>query len=125
MALKKIIGFVLLVVFLTAKLGPLFPYLKQLPQVTKNLVANISAIITDGSPVDLLAHTEPCSAGINDDKTDEKEGIKSSKEECEMATQLSISFASISSGSTRTLFLLYVTGKLRNHVNEVFRPPLT
>ncbi|MBW4888846.1 hypothetical protein KXQ82_03940 [Mucilaginibacter sp. HMF5004] len=111
-----------------AKVVPAFPFVKQLPQITQNLFHNFSMIYSGGEPVGLLADTNPAETETSDtkdtEKDVEKEADKSFKEECKMLPHESMISAIFNTDANRTLFHLYVFGKTRNHVDEIFRPPL-
>lgn len=128
MSIKKCMVYFLLFAFLMARVEPVFPYLKTLPKVTHNLVKNITSFCTGAEKVNLLADVE-----VNDqddqnnkeaEKESEKEVGKSVKEECKMLLQSHVTDLIFTASTTQTLFHLYLSGKERTHVNEVFRPPL-
>ena len=132
MNLKKYTVFFLLAVFLIARVEPVFPYLKVLPQLTQNLVVNFTSFCTGTQPTNVLAdidiqdddEEDEDDSTKSDDKECEKEVGKSIKEECKMLLYDSIASAIFNQNTQRTLFHLYLSGKERIHTNEVFRPPL-
>jgi hypothetical protein len=128
MQLKKGIVFLLLGVFLMAKLEPVFPYLKKIPAVTQNLVHNVTVLCKGNGQMNNMADNEPAESGSADakdtEKEAEKEADKSVKEESKMLLKAHTFAAIFHTDANRTLFHLYVFGKTRNHIDEVFRPPL-
>ena len=128
MRLKKGIAFLLIGVIMMARLQPVFPYLKQIPQIAQNLVHNVSVLYNGGKHVNLLADTNPADTDASDskdnEKESEKEADKSFKEECKILPAPNLFTAICHTSANRTLFHLYVFGKTRNHIDEVFRPPL-
>jgi hypothetical protein len=128
MRIKKGIVFLLLGVFLMAKMEPVFPYLKQLPKVTHNLIRNITVLCNGNGQWNTLADNDPAEADNNAakdaEKEAEKEADKSVKEESKIVLKQTDFAAIFHTDSNRTLFHLYVFGKTRNHIDEVFRPPL-
>lgn len=118
----------LLAVFLMARVEPVLPYLKVVPKITHNLLTNLKAFCTGTQKVKLLADVAIDDTNDDNNKEAEKEGEKevgkSVKEECKMLLyNYSLALAD-SQGTIRTQFQLYLSGKVRNHINKVFRPPL-
>ncbi|RKR80237.1 hypothetical protein BDD43_0333 [Mucilaginibacter gracilis] len=118
----------LLAVFMMARVEPAFPYLKTIPKVTHNIITNLTSLCTGAQKVNILADVAIDDQDGDNNKEAEKEGekevAKSIKEECKMLLyNHSLDLISQAS-SNRTLFHLYLSGKERTHVNEVFRPPL-
>ncbi|EHQ28547.1 hypothetical protein [Mucilaginibacter paludis] len=128
MGYKKYTVFFLLSVFLMARVEPVFPYLKTLPQLTHNIISHLSALYTGSTEVNILANIDIEDQDNTDTKDDEKETekevTKSIKEECKMLLHDYTALLIFNQSSNRTLFHLYLSGKERTHVNEVFRPPL-
>src|SRR5882757_997728 len=88
MRFKKHIVFCFLAIFLVAKVEPVFPYLKQLPQLVQNLIYDMSAFYNGNAHIDVFADIEVNSTDDTNNKSEEKEGekegTKSVKEECKM-----------------------------------------
>jgi hypothetical protein len=128
MRFKKNIVYCFLAIFLIAKVEPVFPYLSQMPQLVQNLIYNMSAFYNGNEHVDVFADIEVDSSddasSKSEEKEGEKEGAKSAKEECKMLLHSYTTALILNQSSDRTLFHLHHSGKERNHVNEVFRPPL-
>ena len=128
MRFKKNIVFCFLAIFLIAKVEPVFPYVKQLPQLVQNLIYDMSAFYNGNAHIDVFADIEVGDMENTDSKSEEKEGekeaTKSVKEECKMLLHNHAADVVLNQSATRTLFHLYLSGKERTHVNEVFRPPL-
>jgi hypothetical protein len=128
MRLKKGIVFLLLGVFLMARMEPVFPYLKQLPKVTQALMHNVTVLCNGSGQMNSLADNDPAdndsSSTKDSEKEAEKEADKSVKEESKMLVNHHAVAAIFHTDANRTLFHLYVFGKTRNHIDEVFRPPL-
>lgn len=128
MRLKRNIVFCLLAIFMIAKLEPVFPYLKQIPQFTQNLIFSMSAFYNGAEHTDVFAGIEVDGPDADDNKDGEKdaekEASKTAKEECKVILHDYSLAVIFNANSARTLFHLYASGKERNHVNEVFRPPL-
>ena len=115
--------FFLLTVFLTAKVEPVLPYLKVLPQLANNLIKSLFS-----GDVKVLAGVNIEDQDDQDNKTDDKEGEKevgkSIKEECKMLLHDDMVSILFCHSTDSTVFHLYQSGKIRTHVNAVFRPPL-
>lgn len=128
MGFKKYTVFFLLSIFLMARVEPVFPYLKALPQLTHNVISHLSSLCTGSAEVNILADIDIEDQDNADSKDDEKEGekevAKSIKEECKMLLHDYTALLIFNESSNRTLFHLFLSGKERTHVNEVFRPPL-
>lgn len=128
MRTKKYMVYFLLFAFFMARVEPVFPYLKALPKVTRNLVSNITSFCTGTEKVGLLADVDLNDQGDQSnkeaEKESEKEAGKSVKEECKMLPHDHVVDLIFSANCTQTMFHLYLSGKERTHVNEVFRPPL-
>lgn len=118
----------LLVAFLMARVEPVFPCLNALPKITCNIVANLTSIYTGADKVNILADVDLNDQDNQDSKDAEKEGEKevgkTIKEECKMLLHDHLADLIFTASSNKTLFHLYLSGKERDHVNEVFRPPL-
>lgn len=118
----------LLVAFSLARVEPVFPYLKAIPKLTRNIVANISSLCKGSEKVSILADIDLDDQDDQSNKEAEKEGekevAKSVKEECKMLMNDHALALVLTQSYNLTLFHLYLSGKERDHVNEVFRPPL-
>jgi len=127
MGAKKYMVYFLLVAFLMARVEPVFPYLKSLPKITRNLISNITALCTGSDKVNILADVD-----LNDDDQDskdaekegEKEACKTIKEEFKMLLHDHTADLIFTAAINKTQFHIYLSGKARDHVNKVFRPPL-
>jgi len=128
MGTKKYMVYFLLFAFFMARVEPVFPYLKAVPKLTHNIITNLTSLCTGSQKVNLLTDV-----AIDDqddqnnkeaEKESEKEVGKSVKEECKMLLHDHAAEIVLNQSATRTLFHLYLSGKERTHVNEVFRPPL-
>jgi hypothetical protein len=128
MSAKKYMVYLLLFAFLMARVEPVFPYLKAVPKVTRNLITNVTSFCTGSDKVSLLSDIDIDDQDDQNNKEAEKESEKevgkSVKEECKMLPNDHVADLIFSANSTQTLFHLYLSGKERTHVNEVFRPPL-
>lgn len=128
MRTKKGVVFLLLGVFLMAKLEPVFPYLKHIPAVTQNLIHNVTVLCNGNGQMNNLADTDPAESDSNNakdsEKEAEKEADKSVKEESKLLFRQHNYAGIFHTDANRTLFHLYVFGKTRDHVDEIFRPPL-
>lgn len=118
----------LLFAFLIARVEPVFPYLKALPKVTHNLITSITSLCTGSERISLLAGIDIDDQDDQDnkeaEKESEKEAGKSVKDECKMLLHDHVTDLIFTASTIQTLFHLYLSGKERTHVNEVFRPPL-
>ena len=118
----------MLAVFSMARIEPVLPYFKALPKLTHNIITNLVSLYTGSEKVNILADLAIDDQDNDGNKEAEKEGEKeigkSAKEECKMLLHDHSLTLVFNENSNRTLFHLYLSGKERTHVNEVFRPPL-
>src|SRR6187402_3223021 len=88
MGIKKYMVYFLLAAFLMARVEPVFPYLKAVPKLTRNIVANITSFCKGTEKVNILADIDLDDQDDQNNKEAEKESekeiAKSAKEECKM-----------------------------------------
>jgi hypothetical protein len=125
---KKYLVYFLLFAFFMARVEPVFPYLKALPKITSNIIANVTSLCTGSEKKNLFADVDVTDQDDQSNKEAEKESEKevgkSIKEECKMLLHSYVVDLIFTATSNQTQFHIYLTGKERTHVNEVFRPPL-
>ncbi|WP_448700285.1 hypothetical protein ACFGVR_00270 [Mucilaginibacter sp. AW1-3] len=111
--------------FLLARVQPALPSFKALSNATHQLLShNLPLFVADDH-----AHSDQ---DTGDDKNDEKDNAEKEFSEKEFSKSfidyhklaLNHMAAIYESNSVRALFHHYRPGKGRDHVNEVFRPPL-
>ena len=128
MDLKKHIVYFLLAIFVLVRVEPVFPLLKAIPALTHNIAINITSLCTGTKTVKVLDNVKLDDQGDDNTKAAKKEGekeaAKSVKEEVKMLLHNHADTLTFYTASNRTLFHLSLSGKVRNHVNDIFRPPL-
>ena len=124
MGIKKGMVFLFVALFIAARILPALPSLKTL--------SGAAQLISHPMPVLLSADQHSADQDTGDDDTDDKDNVDKDIEKdfgksvIDYHTMLLDSSLAIvyQNNTQETLFLLYRWGKVRDHVNEVFRPPL-
>ena len=125
MSIKKGMAFVFIALFLLARIQPAMPSFKALSKATHQFIShNISFFAC----ADQHSSDQDTGDDENDDKDSaekdaEKDFGKSLIDYHKMILNNTVAIV-FENSSSKTLFHLYQTGKVRDHVNEVFRPPL-
>jgi hypothetical protein len=127
MSIKKGMAFVFIALFLLARIQPVMPSFKALSSATHQLIShNISFFSVTDEHSDSgqdTGDTEDKDSKDGAEKDTDKDFGKSLIDYHKMILNNTIAVV-FENGSKKTLFHLYRSGKVRNHINEVFRPPL-
>lgn len=124
MSIKKGMAFLFIALFLLARIQPAMPSFKALSSAAHQLLSNNISFFSSASEQDQ-------DTGDDKDK-DDKDGVEKDTEKdfgksvidyhkMVFDNTMAVVFEN---SSSKTLFHLYQSGKVRNHVNKVFRPPL-
>lgn len=125
MGIKKGMVYLFVALFVAARILPALPSLKALSGVAHQLISH-------PMPVLLSADQHSADQDTGDDDNDDKDNADKdfekdfSKSVIDYHTMLLDNSLAIvyQNNAEETLFHLYRWGKVRDHVNEVFRPPL-
>lgn len=126
MGIKKVMAFVFIALFLLARVQPAMPSLKTLSSATHQFLShNISffSVADEHSDSGQDAGDEKNDEKDNAEKDSEKEFSKSFIDYHKLVLNNNMA-AIYESNTVKALFHHYRPGKVRDHVNEVFRPPL-
>lgn len=120
-------AFLFIALFLLARIQPALPSFKALSSAAHQLIShNISFFSAADGHSDCgqdTGDTEDNDDKDGAEKDTEKDFSKSFMDYHKMVLHNTMAIV-FENGSSKTLFHLYRSGKVRNHVNEVFRPPL-